>query len=56
MWTDTWDGMVVFPAGAVVEARWVSVDELLELLDAIEFVPDSVALALPLLVVPLECR
>ncbi len=56
VWTVTWDGPVVFPDGEVVEARWVSVDELLELLDAIEFVPDSVALALPLLVVPLECR
>lgn len=56
VWTVTWDGPVVFPDGEVVEARWVSVDELLELLDAIEFVPDSVALALPLLVVPLEGR
>lgn len=50
VWTVTWDAPVTFADGEVVAARWVTIDELRSLLDRESFVPDSVALALPLIV------
>jgi isopentenyldiphosphate isomerase len=43
------DGPVHFADGEVVEATWVSRSELLERLRQDPFVPDSIAVALPLL-------
>ena len=43
------DGPVHFADGEVVEATWVSRSELLERLRRDPFVPDSIAVALPLL-------
>ena len=43
------DGPVHFADGEVVEATWVSRAELLERLQRDPFVPDSIAVALPLL-------
>lgn len=48
LYTVTWDGPVTFADGEVVAARWVSVAELAELVEREPFVPDSVALVLPL--------
>jgi isopentenyldiphosphate isomerase len=48
-WTVTWDGPVSFDDGEVVEARWVTLDELRDLVQRDPFVPDSLALVLPLL-------
>ena len=47
-WTVVWDGPVSFDDGEVVDARWVSVDELRELVARESFVPDSLTLVLPL--------
>lgn len=44
MWRVRWDGPVTFADGEVVEARWVTTDELRERLATDPFVPDSVAL------------
>jgi len=43
------DGPVTFADGEVVEARWVTPEELAALRAEVAFVPDSVALVLPLL-------
>lgn len=43
----TWDGAVRFADGEVVEARWVSPVELVELVATAPFVPDSLRLVLP---------
>lgn len=43
------DGPFRFEDGEVVEARWVTFEELAELLATKRFVPDSVAVLLPLL-------
>ena len=48
VWTATWDGPVSFDDGEVVEARWVTLRELAELVTTEEFVPDSLAVVLPL--------
>ena len=40
-------GAYRFADGEVVEARWVTIDELRELLDSAPFCPDSIALVLP---------
>lgn len=48
VWTVTWDGPITFADGEVVAARWVTVDELRDLVRREEFVPDSLALVLPL--------
>jgi isopentenyldiphosphate isomerase len=47
LYSVTWDGPVTFADGEVVAARWVPVDELLDLVAAGSFVADSVALVLP---------
>lgn len=52
MWRVRWDGPVTFADGEVVEARWVTVDELRELLATEAFVPDSIALLGPHLFPP----
>lgn len=52
MWRVRWDGPVSFTDGEVVEARWVTIDELRERLAADPFVPDSVALLGPHLLGP----
>ena len=44
----TWDGPVRFADGEVVEARWVTDTELERMLAELPFVPDSVALVVPL--------
>jgi isopentenyldiphosphate isomerase len=51
IWTVVWDGPVTFGDGEVVAARWVTVDELRHLVATEPFVPDSVALVLPLVLV-----
>ena len=43
----TWDGAVRFADGEVVEARWVTPSELVELVATAPFVPDSIRLVLP---------
>ena len=48
VWTATWDGQVSFDDGEVVEARWVTLRDLAELVTTEEFVPDSLAVVLPL--------
>ncbi len=50
VWTVTWDGPVTFADGEVVAARWVTVEELGSMAASRSFVPDSLALVLPLLV------
>ncbi len=45
----TWEGPIRFVDGEVVEARWVTRDELAALVEREPFCPDAVALALPLL-------
>jgi isopentenyldiphosphate isomerase len=40
-----WDGPIAFNDGEVVAARWVTPDELVALMGAERFCPDSVALA-----------
>jgi isopentenyldiphosphate isomerase len=45
----THDGPISFDDGEVVEARWVTREELHQLLTTERFLPDSVALLLPLL-------
>lgn len=50
VYTATWDGPVSFDDGEVVEARWVTTEELDGLVHSRRFVPDSLGLALPLLV------
>lgn len=47
LYTTTWDGPVSFDDGEVVEARWVTVDELRRLVVEERFVADSIALVLP---------
>jgi len=47
VWTVTWDGPVTFADGEVVEARWVTVEDLSDLVDEVTFVPDSLELVLP---------
>lgn len=49
VWTVTHDGPFTFTDGEVAEVRFVALDELRGLLEVERFVPDSVALALPLL-------
>jgi isopentenyldiphosphate isomerase len=49
IYTVTSDGPFVFADGEVVSARFVALDELMELVAREPFVPDSVALVLPLL-------
>ena len=48
IYTVTSDGPFVFADGEVVSARFVALDELMELVGHRPFVPDSVALVLPL--------
>jgi isopentenyldiphosphate isomerase len=45
MYHAVWDGPVTFADGEVVEAVWVSADELRARLERDSFVPDSVAMA-----------
>ncbi len=47
-------GPFTFADGEVVEARWVTNDELATLLDRERFLPDSLALLLPLLAPPMS--
>jgi isopentenyldiphosphate isomerase len=47
IWTATWDGEVSFDDGEVVEAHWVTPEELAERLGRDRFVPDSLALVVP---------
>lgn len=47
LWRVRWDGPVTFADGEVVEARWVTRDELRTRLADDDFVPDSVALLGP---------
>ncbi len=44
-----WDGPVEFNDGEVVEARWVGMAELRRRVATDRFVPDSLAIATPLL-------
>ncbi len=44
-----WDGPVEFSDGEVVEARWVGMAELRRRVSTDRFVPDSLAIATPLL-------
>lgn len=48
VWSAEWDGPVVFADGEVVEARWESLADLVHMVQRSSFVPDSVALVLPL--------
>ncbi|UDY37102.1 NUDIX domain-containing protein [Dermatobacter hominis] len=48
IWTATWDGPVTFADGEVIDARWVTVEELRDLVRTESFVADSLALVLPL--------
>ena len=48
IWSAAWDGPVTFSDGEVVDARWVTVEELRQLVERQPFVPDSLALVLPL--------
>jgi predicted amidohydrolase/isopentenyldiphosphate isomerase len=50
IWSITCDGPFTFADGEVVEARFVSLDELARMLEAEPFVADSVALVAPLLI------
>lgn len=50
VYTASWDGPLSFDDGEVVEARWLTLRELEALVTSQPFVPDSLALALPLLV------
>ena len=49
VWSATWDGPVSFDDGEVVEARWVTIAELTEMVRTEEFVADSLAVVLPLI-------
>jgi isopentenyldiphosphate isomerase len=44
-----WDGPIAFADGEVIEALWVSIEELRRRLERDAFVPDSVAVTLPFL-------
>ncbi len=43
-----WDGPVSFDDGEVVEARWITVDDLGPMIEQETFVPDSLAVVRPL--------
>jgi isopentenyldiphosphate isomerase len=47
LYSVTWDGPIRFVDGEVVEARWLTPEELAALLARVPFCPDAVALALP---------
>lgn len=53
VWSTTWDGPIEFTDGEVAEAHWVTPSELRERLGRDRFVPDSLALVVPL-VLPRE--